>query len=103
MKAKSHRKAKRTHAKTILRLPDLDIAKAAVINGLRPDTESENLWQGPDSQRKSSRSGTIHLLRGNLSGIVNMSLPPGDSSDVLMFPPNGRHSVSARLAPRDSC
>src|SRR2546426_3886426 len=34
MKAKSHRKVKRTHAKTILRLPDLDIAKAAVINSL---------------------------------------------------------------------
>src|SRR5437870_10392690 len=34
MKAKSHREVKRTHAKTILRLPDLDIAKAAVINSL---------------------------------------------------------------------
>src|SRR6202167_4733894 len=34
MKAKSHRKAKRINAKTILRLPDLEIAKAAVINSL---------------------------------------------------------------------
>ena len=34
MKAKSRRKVKRTDAKTILRLPDLDIAKAAVINSL---------------------------------------------------------------------
>src|ERR1700730_7456561 len=40
MKAKSHRKVKRTHAKTILRLPDLDIAKAAVINNLScPDAQ----------------------------------------------------------------
>src|SRR6202051_2680116 len=40
MKAKSHRKVKRTHAKTILRLPDLDIAKAAVINSLScPDAQ----------------------------------------------------------------
>src|SRR5579864_1213136 len=34
MKEKSHRKARRTRAKTILRLPDLDIAKAAVLNSL---------------------------------------------------------------------
>src|ERR1700681_4781180 len=40
MKAKSHRKAKRNHAKTVLRLPDLDIAKAAVINSLScPDAQ----------------------------------------------------------------
>src|ERR1700720_2451081 len=40
MKAKSHRTVKRTHAKTILRLPDLDIAKAAVINSLScPDAQ----------------------------------------------------------------
>src|ERR1700692_1209923 len=40
MKAKSHRKVKRTHAKTILRLPDLDIAKAAVLNSLScPDAQ----------------------------------------------------------------
>ncbi len=40
MKAKSHRKVKRTHAKTILRWPDLDIAKAAVINSLScPDAQ----------------------------------------------------------------
>jgi hypothetical protein len=41
MKAKSHRKVKRTHAKTILRLPDIDIAKAVVIDSL----------SGPDAQR----------------------------------------------------
>src|SRR5712672_1728649 len=34
MKRTPHRKGKRSHAKTILRLPDLDIAKAAVINSL---------------------------------------------------------------------
>jgi hypothetical protein len=34
MKKKLRRKAKRSHAKTILRPPDLDIAKAAVINSL---------------------------------------------------------------------
>jgi len=34
MKAMSHRKVKRTHAKTILRLPDVDIAKAAPMNSL---------------------------------------------------------------------
>src|SRR6202140_3184670 len=40
MKAKSHRKVKRTHAKTILRLPDLDIAKAAVLSSLScPDAQ----------------------------------------------------------------
>ena len=40
MKAKSRGKVKRTHAKTILRLPDLDIAKAAVINSLScPDAQ----------------------------------------------------------------
>ena len=40
MKAKSHRKVKRTHVKTILRLPDIDIAKAAVINSLScPDAQ----------------------------------------------------------------
>src|SRR6202140_5222879 len=40
MKAKSHRTVKRIHAKTILRLPDLDIAKAAVINSLScPDAQ----------------------------------------------------------------
>ena len=40
MKATSHRKGKRTHAKTILRLPDLDIAKAAVLNSLScPDAQ----------------------------------------------------------------
>src|SRR5271170_2331927 len=40
MKAKSRRKVKRTHAKTILRLPDLGIAKAAVINSLScPDAQ----------------------------------------------------------------
>jgi hypothetical protein len=42
MKAKSHRKVKRTHAKTILRLPDLDIAKAAVIKSL--SCPAEILW-----------------------------------------------------------
>lgn len=40
MKTKSHRKAKRTHPKTILRLPDLEIGKAAVINSLScPDAQ----------------------------------------------------------------
>jgi hypothetical protein len=40
MKEKSHRKARRTRAKTILRLPDLDIAKAAVINSFScPDAQ----------------------------------------------------------------
>src|SRR5271170_6130084 len=40
MKAKSRRKVKRTHAKTILRQPGLDIAKAAVINSLScPDAQ----------------------------------------------------------------
>ena len=40
MKAKSRRKVKSTHAKTILRLPDLDIAKAAVIHSLScPDAQ----------------------------------------------------------------
>src|SRR5450755_5100276 len=40
MNAKSHRKVKRIHAKTILRLPDLDIAKSAVINSLScPDAQ----------------------------------------------------------------
>ena len=40
VKTKSHRKAKRSHAKTILRLPDLEIAKTAVINSLScPDAE----------------------------------------------------------------
>jgi site-specific recombinase XerD len=34
MKGKFHRKRKRSHTKTILRLPDLEIAKAAVINSL---------------------------------------------------------------------
>ena len=39
MKRMPHRKGKR-HAKTILRLPDLDIAKAAVINSLScPDAQ----------------------------------------------------------------
>ncbi len=40
MKAKSDRRGKRTHSKTILRLPDLDIAKAEVINSLAcPDAQ----------------------------------------------------------------
>ena len=40
MKRKSNRKAKRSHAKTILRLPDLEIAKTAVINSLScPDAQ----------------------------------------------------------------
>jgi len=40
MKTKSNRKAKRNHAKTILRLPDLEIAKTAVINSLScPDAK----------------------------------------------------------------
>src|ERR1700733_7281664 len=40
MKTKSNRKAKRSHAKTILRLPDLEIAKTAVINSLScPDAQ----------------------------------------------------------------
>jgi site-specific recombinase XerD len=40
MKAKSHRKEKRINAKTILRIPDLEIAKAAVINSLScPDAQ----------------------------------------------------------------
>ncbi len=36
MKAKSHRQSKRTHARAILRLPDLDIAKAAVDSHAGP-------------------------------------------------------------------
>src|ERR1700730_1817512 len=40
MKTKSNRKTKRSHAKTILRLPDLEIAKTAVINSLScPDAQ----------------------------------------------------------------
>ena len=40
MKTKSHRKVKCTQAKTILRLPDLGIAKAALINSLScPDAQ----------------------------------------------------------------
>src|SRR6202162_1936991 len=40
MKRTPHRKGKRSHPKTILRLPDLDIAKAAVINSLPcPDAQ----------------------------------------------------------------
>ena len=40
MKAKSNRKGKPTHAKTILRLPDLEVAKTAVINSLScPDAQ----------------------------------------------------------------
>src|ERR1700686_2397717 len=40
MKRTPHRKGKRSHPKTILRLPDLDIAKAAVINSLScPDAQ----------------------------------------------------------------
>src|SRR5579863_1995790 len=40
MKTKPNRKAKRSHAKTILRLPDLEIAKTAVINSLScPDAQ----------------------------------------------------------------
>jgi site-specific recombinase XerD len=40
VKTKSHGKAKRRHAKTILRLPDLEIAKTAVINSLScPDAQ----------------------------------------------------------------
>jgi len=34
MKRKPNRKGKHSHAKTVLRLPDLEVAKAAVINGL---------------------------------------------------------------------
>src|SRR2546426_4126100 len=43
MKAKSHRKVKRTHAKTILRLPDLDIAKDAVKKSGSGPKENERL------------------------------------------------------------
>src|SRR5205807_823301 len=40
MKAKSDRKGKRRHAKAILGLPDLEVAKAAVINSLScPDAQ----------------------------------------------------------------
>jgi integrase len=40
MKRKSHGKGKRSHAKTILRLPDLELAKTAVINSLScPDAQ----------------------------------------------------------------
>src|SRR5438552_1990819 len=40
MKRKPHSKGKRSYAKTILRLPDLEIAKAAVINNLScPDAQ----------------------------------------------------------------
>ncbi len=40
MKRMPHRKGKRSRPKTILRLPDLDIAKAAVINSLScPDAQ----------------------------------------------------------------
>ena len=40
MKRTPHRKGKCSHAKTILRLPDLNIAKAAVINSLScPDAQ----------------------------------------------------------------
>jgi hypothetical protein len=34
MKKKSHRKGKRSHTKAILRLPDLEVAKTAVVNSL---------------------------------------------------------------------
>ena len=34
MERKPHPKGKRSHAKTILRLPDLEVAKATVINSL---------------------------------------------------------------------
>src|SRR5258706_13248070 len=40
MKRKPHPKGKRSYAKTILRLPDLEIAKSAVINSLScPDAQ----------------------------------------------------------------
>jgi hypothetical protein len=40
MKRKPHHKGTRSHAKTILRLPDLEVAKTAVINSLScPDAQ----------------------------------------------------------------
>jgi hypothetical protein len=40
MKKKAHRKGKSSHTKSILRLPDLEVAKTAVINSLScPDAQ----------------------------------------------------------------
>src|SRR6202453_565011 len=40
MKKKNHRKGKSSHTKSILRLPDLEVAKTAVINSLScPDAQ----------------------------------------------------------------
>ncbi len=40
MKKKPHHRGKRSHAKSILRLPDLEVAKTAVINSLScPDAQ----------------------------------------------------------------
>ena len=54
-------KVKHTHAKTILRLPDLDIAKAAVINSLScPDAQQElSIMRSTNSLIGTARTAVI--------------------------------------------
>jgi len=66
MKKKTHRKGKSSHTKSILRLPDLEVAKIAVINSL----------SCADAQR-----GYRHAIDESLSGIA---LSPGYLSVRLL-------------------
>jgi hypothetical protein len=66
MKQKTRSKANHKKAKTVLRLPDLEFAKAAVLNSLT----------SPDAQR-----GYRHAIDGTSSGIQ-----PNCSSQVPDLP-----------------
>src|SRR5215470_5029889 len=88
MKRKPNRKGKHSHAKTVLRLPDLEVAKAAVINGLSCPYAQRGYRQAIDefvdwycSEPRLSFSKTVvvryrmHLESRHLApGTVNLRL-----------------------------
>src|SRR6516165_4671262 len=109
MKKKRQRR-KRSHAKSILRLPDLEVAKAAVINSLScPDAQRgyrhaiDEFVDWYCSEPRLSFSKTVvvryrmHLEFRNLApGTVNLGLgavrrlgtkQPTAGSSVLTWPP----------------
>ena len=88
MKRKPNRKGKHSHAKTVLRLPDLEVAKAAVINGLSCPYAQRGYRQAIDefvdwycSETRLSFSKTVvvryrmHLESRHLApGTINLRL-----------------------------
>src|SRR5216684_2876598 len=103
MKKKAHRKGKSSHAKSILRLPDLEVAKTSVINSLScPDAQRgyrhaiNEFVEWYCSEPRLSFSKTVvvryrmHLESRHLApGTINLLWPPLPQADNRRRPDCG--------------